>query len=158
MYPDKSDGLNHENNEAVYFFVTAFSPLDNWSAHAIKIWGKVFPTSEHAYHYSKYESTAPEVAAEILAAPSPWKEMQIDRQNAKQRRSDWEDVKLDIMTEIVKAKVMQNEDVKERLLKTDNKQIFENSPWDKFWGLGSDGKGQNHMGKILMEIRQELTK
>jgi ribA/ribD-fused uncharacterized protein len=157
MYPDSSDGLNYETEDAVYVFVTAYWPLDNWSAHAVKLWGKVFASSEHAYHYSKYAADAPEIAAEILAAPSPWKAMQLDRQHAEKRRPDWEAVKLDIMYEIVKAKVEQNEDVRTLLLKTGDKQIFENSPWDAFWGRGSDGTGQNHMGKILMRIRQAIT-
>lgn len=60
------------------------------------------------------------------------------------------------MTELLRAKVEQNEDVRECLLKTDKKQLIENSPWDSFWGCGPDGKGQNWSGKILMEIKGKL--
>ena len=60
------------------------------------------------------------------------------------------------MTEIVRAKVQRNEDVKEMLLGTGNKSIIENSPADDFWGVGKDGTGQNQMGKILMKVREEI--
>jgi len=48
MYPASNDGLNKETNDAVYFFTTAFHPLDNFSAHVVSIWDKEFPTAEHA--------------------------------------------------------------------------------------------------------------
>lgn len=82
--------------------------------------------------------------------------MQIDRAHTDKRRSDWQDVKVDIMTELVRAKADQNEDVKVCLIKTGNKHIVENSPWDTFWGCGKDGSGNNQMGKILMKIRDEI--
>ncbi|HLC91439.1 MAG TPA: NADAR family protein [Candidatus Saccharimonadales bacterium] len=156
MYPDSAKNLNYETKDAVYWFVTSFQPLDNWSAHTVNIWGKKFLTTEHAYHYSKYAETAPAIARKIFDAPSPWAAMKIDRQHAGKRRKDWDKVKISIMTEIVSAKVVQNEDVRQCLLGTGNKQLFENSPWDKFWGCGEDKTGQNHMGKILMQIRDQL--
>ena len=60
------------------------------------------------------------------------------------------------MEEIFRAKVLQNEDVKERLLKTGQRKIIENSPVDSFWGIGPKGDGQNMVGKIWMKIRDEL--
>ncbi len=82
--------------------------------------------------------------------------MQIERQHKQKRRSDWQDVKVGIMTELVIAKVRQNKDVLECLIKTGNKQIIENSPWDTFWGVGENGSGRNQMGEILMMIREEI--
>ena len=49
--------------------------------------------------------------------------------------------------EAVEAKVNQNSDVKERLLKTNDKKIIENSKED--WGCGEDNKGKNQSGKIV---------
>lgn len=60
------------------------------------------------------------------------------------------------MTELARAKAAQNEDVREMLLKTGTKRIVENSPWDDFWGIGPNGDGQNQVGKILMQVRDEL--
>ncbi|HSH31731.1 MAG TPA: hypothetical protein VK963_03650 [Candidatus Saccharimonadales bacterium] len=55
MYPDSSQNLNCETDQTVYFFTTTFDPISNWSAHQVKIWGKTFPTVEHAFHYRKFD-------------------------------------------------------------------------------------------------------
>jgi ribA/ribD-fused uncharacterized protein len=34
--------------------------------------------------------------------------------------------------------------------------LVENSPHDRYWGQGYDGLGQNHLGQLLMQVRQEL--
>jgi len=156
MYPDSSKNLNYETDDTVYWFSSAFDPLNNWSAHVVNIWDKTFNTVEHAYHYRKYFETAPDIAKLVAAAPSPWAAMQVDREHSGLRRKDWDNVKVEIMTEIVRAKVLQNEDVRDCLQKTGNKRIVENSPWDEFWGCGADGKGENQMGKILMSVRNSL--
>lgn len=71
-------------------------------------------------------------------------------------RSDWEKVKFDIMLDIVRAKFSQNEDLKQKLIDTGNEYLEEGNTWgDKIWGT-VNGKGQNHLGKILMEVRWEL--
>lgn len=73
-------------------------------------------------------------------------------------RSDWEDIKLDIMEEIVTEKFCQNSDLMEKLLATDELYIEEGNWWgDTFWGVCTNKKmdhvGKNHLGKILMEVR-----
>jgi len=156
MYPPSDKQLVYETDDTVYFFATAFDPLNNWSGHAVKIWSKTFPTLEHGYHYRKYSETAPQVAAEILAAPSAWATMQIDRKHHEKRRKDWEEVKVEIMTELMRAKVAQNEDVRACLLATGGKQLVKNSPFDEFWGSGAKGTGKNMVGEIFMQIRNEL--
>lgn len=156
MYPDPSLSLSRQTEDAIFFFSHGLDPLNNWSAHTVKLWDKTFPSVEHGFHYRKFTETLPEVAAEILIAPSPWAAMQLERKHRDERRADWQEVKVGIMTELVRAKVTQNDDVKACLLATGNKQIVENSPWDTFWGIGEDGSGQNQMGKILMQLRDEL--
>jgi ribA/ribD-fused uncharacterized protein len=158
MYPDSAQELNYETDDAVYFFTLPYEPLNNWSAHRVTIWGKTFPTLEHGFHYRKYSDKHPEIAEEIANAPSPWAAMQVDRHHRAKRRHDWQEAKVGIMTELMRAKIEQNPDVKERLLATGSKTIVENSPWDDFWGAGKDGRGQNRMGKILMHLRDELQK
>lgn len=71
-------------------------------------------------------------------------------------RSDWEDVKFDVMYDIVKAKFTQNEDLKRKLLDTEGYYLEEGNNWgDKIWGV-VNGVGENHLGKILMRVRNEL--
>jgi len=77
-----------------------------------------------------------------------------------QLRPDWEAVKVGIMEEIVRAKFMQNEDLKWRLLSTGDAYLEEGNTWhDICWGVDAKtGEGQNHPGRILMKDREELRK
>jgi len=156
MYPDASLQLSYQTDTTAYFFSHGFDPLNNWSANTVTIWGRTFPTLEHAYHFRKFSDADPVVAKKIATAPSPWVAMQLAKKHKSKRRADWDEVKVGIMTELARAKVAQNTDVRDCLLATGDRQIIENSPWDTEWGCGEDGKGQNRMGKILMQVREEL--
>lgn len=73
-------------------------------------------------------------------------------------RPDWENVKLSIMEEIVCAKFIQNEYLREMLRSTGNAMLEEGNVWnDTFWGVNNKtGKGENNLGKILMRVREKL--
>jgi ribA/ribD-fused uncharacterized protein len=152
MYPDTYQ--NKEDDESIYWFSSPFDALNNWSAHALEVYGSTFHTLEHAYHYKKFVDKHPEIAELIKKSPSPWAAMQIARENSKLVRKDWGDVKVSIMQYLVRVKLEQNIDVQQILAKTGDRQIVENSPWDSFWGCGPDGKGENTMGKIWMKVRE----
>jgi hypothetical protein len=80
--------------------------------------------------------------------------------------TQWQRVAPAIMKEGLYAKFMQNESLKLYLLKTKEKTLCEASPRDKYWGIGMglhdkdllDKRkwGKNVLGKILMELREEL--
>lgn len=73
-------------------------------------------------------------------------------------RSDWEDVKLEVMYEIVRAKFEQNPMLKQKLLDTENAYLEEgNFHKDNIWGACPPGNrsGKNWLGKILMNLRNE---
>ena len=71
-------------------------------------------------------------------------------------RSDWEIVKVDLMYKIVKAKFAQNIDLALKLAATNNEELVEGNTWgDKIWGK-VNGEGQNLLGKILMDIRDNI--
>lgn len=153
MYPSSDLHLNYETDEAVYFFTVRYDPLSSWSPHRVELWGQEFMTVEHGYHWKKFCDTVPEVAAGVLEAPSPWAAMRFERAHKALRRADWHEVKVGFMRELMLAKLAQNEDVRECLRATRTKRIVENSPWDGFWGCGADGKGENTLGKLWMELR-----
>lgn len=77
-------------------------------------------------------------------------------------RQDWEEVKEQVMYEICFAKFTQNEDLKMKLLSTDGHHLIEGNYWhDNTWGNCTCEKcknivGKNKLGKILMQIREEL--
>lgn len=73
-----------------------------------------------------------------------------------QLRHGWDKIKFDIMYEICKAKFEQNADLREKLLATKDMYLEEGNTWgDKIWGT-VNGVGQNHLGKILMKVREDI--
>ena len=71
-------------------------------------------------------------------------------------RSDWEDVKVDLMQKIVFAKFTQHPNLTIELLNTKDEELVEGNDWgDKIWGQ-VNGEGQNLLGKILMKVRDEI--
>lgn len=71
-------------------------------------------------------------------------------------RPDWEKIKVKTMKNIVYEKFFQNEQLREKLLNTGNAYLDEGNTWgDRIWGT-VDGKGANLLGKILMEVREEV--
>lgn len=71
-------------------------------------------------------------------------------------RSDWEDVKVSLMRKIVFAKFTQHPNLTVELLNTKDEELVEGNNWgDKVWGQ-VNGEGQNLLGKILMEVRDEI--
>lgn len=153
-YPENE--FNKETNNEVYFYTPKFYVFDNFSPFVIKIWGKEFMTSEHAYQWKKYENLYPDIAKQIFEAKSPNDAKKIADANKDKLTDEWHKIKVSIMEEILTAKTNQHEKVKRMLIETANKTIIENSPVDNFWGIGPDGNGQNMVGKIYMKLRDDL--
>lgn len=147
----------NKNNQILFYEDDAYL-FSNWSAHAVEIFGELFPTAEHAYHYKKYDRDYPEIAKRIKSARSPYLCKEITRETGVKDkcRKDWDDIKIDVLREILRAKFKQHEEVRRNLKATGDRQLVENSPVDYFWGCGKDGSGQNWLGKIWMEIRDEI--
>jgi len=73
-------------------------------------------------------------------------------------RHDWDQIKRRVMKECVMAKFLQHADLRKQLIETGDEELIEDTTTsnDMFWGCGTNGDGQNNLGKILMEIRTEL--
>lgn len=71
-------------------------------------------------------------------------------------RSDWEDIKTNVMVEIVLDKFIRNPILTFKLILTKNAYLEEGNTWnDKIWGV-CNGVGENRLGHILMGVRQIL--
>lgn len=71
-------------------------------------------------------------------------------------RPDWEEVKYVHMKHIVKAKFEQNPDLAAKLIATGDAHLEEGNTWgDRIWGT-VNGVGNNALGLILMQVRDEL--
>jgi ribA/ribD-fused uncharacterized protein len=150
---DENHGL--DTAERVCFYEQDFYVLSNFSAFAIFWSGRRFDTSEHLYHWLKFPH-ARELSEEILGAPSAHEAFKIAERHREYRRADWDEVKVRIMRDILRAKARQHEYVRRKLLQTGTRELVENSWRDDFWGWGPNRDGQNMLGKLWMEIRTEL--
>lgn len=72
-------------------------------------------------------------------------------------REDWDSVRVSAMRAVVKAKFGQNPNLARLLAGTGNRLLQEGNRWgDVFWGVDlRTGEGENRLGRILMELRQE---
>lgn len=76
-------------------------------------------------------------------------------QRIKPIRSDWFNIRLDIMEELLHIK-FSNPQLKECLQRTGKSTLIESNTWgDTFWGV-FEGVGENHLGKLLMKVRDTL--
>jgi ribA/ribD-fused uncharacterized protein len=120
--------------------------------------GETYPTSEHAYQAGKPRKEA--VRAWLLAAPSPsLLAMAAHGLYVWDIQPDWSKTKFDRMKRVLQAKFSQHEDLAKLLLSTGEARLVEAATVDNLvnrtWGE-VDGVGKNMLGKLLMEVREEL--
>jgi ribA/ribD-fused uncharacterized protein len=129
--------------------------LSPFSPHSIDIWGRRFATVEHAYHCSRFQPGPAQ--DEIFSANSPlkaWKLSQKHKENPALLTPGWD--KEAVMKELFRAKLAQHDEVREFLISTGDATLLKVWPTDYTWGTGADGTGENRMGKLWMELREEL--
>src|SRR5713101_3416039 len=123
----------------------------------IRIW-----SSEALYQACRFPGR-PDVQKMVLAERSPMTaKMKSKRFRGEFSRPDWEQIKIKVMRWCLRVKLAHNWDkFGGLLLSTGEKPIVEESGKDDFWGAKQteDGAlvGRNVLGRLLMELRQELT-
>jgi ribA/ribD-fused uncharacterized protein len=142
--------------ERVCFYEQDFYVLSNFSAFNVGVFGRDFQTAEHAYHWKKFNESDSVIANHVRHARSAHLAFKIAEQHKAQRRKDWDEVKVEVMLRILRAKVAQHDYVERKLLATGDRELVENSWRDDFWGWGPNGDGQNMLGKLWMQVRAEL--
>ena len=125
--------------------------LSNFYSCPVTYNGITFANSEAAFQAQK----APGMASQF-AKLNPSKAKALGRKV--KIRKDWEEVKDQIMYEVVTAKFTQNHDLMDKLLATGDEELIEGNDWgDMYWGYDTDcKKGLNKLGQILMRVREEL--
>lgn len=128
-----------------------------------------WPSVEHFYQAQKFAGVdsdeARDLRARILAADAPEQAAGLARRAERERphlrRGDWSTSKVGVMRAALLAKFTQHEGPRELLMSTARPRpaaIVEASPHDAYWGGGRDGKGSNHLGRLLMELRADLSR
>ena len=142
--------------QRVYFYSTRgeHGCFSNFYRHPIHVDGKRWPTSEHYFQAQKFAGTPHEEAVRLCKTPRQAADM--GRSRKLPLRRDWESVKDEVMYAAVRAKFTQHTDLREILLFTGTALLVEHTENDDYWGDGGDGSGRNMLGRILMEVREQL--
>ncbi len=134
-----------------YWFLSSFYPSP------IVIDGTEYPTVEH--YFQSMKATDPETAERIRNMETPKQARRLGRRI--KLREDWEEIKQIIMRRAVYEKFTQHPDLEKSLLETGDLLLIEGNNWGKsYWGCVRNKEkklvGENHYGRILMEVRKYL--
>lgn len=131
-----------------------WAKLGNYSICTIFYQGHMYQSVEHAYQAARFSHAA--LKKIVRDEPSPNQAKQRAHAMIAATREDWDNVKVDIMHELLREKFSQ-EPERSVLLSTGNEELVEGNWWkDTFWGQCPVGNGQNWLGRLLMDVRQEL--
>lgn len=121
--------------------------LSNYYTHEFNYKGLTFQNSEAAFQAQK--TTDEKIKAAFQNLP-PNEAKKLGR--SVKLRSDWEDIKDDVMFDILCTKFTDPK-LSKMLLDTGEEELVEGNTWnDKYWGV-CNGEGINRLGKLLMAIR-----
>lgn len=128
--------------------------LASYSKYGFKYHGIYWPTLEHYYQAQKFSDE--DIQRKILNASTPKEASQIGRNRNYKIKQNWDDIRNKIMYEGIYLKFKQNENIKMKLIKTDNTEIIEGTTKESYWGCDIDGSGENNFGRLLMKARKQL--
>lgn len=124
-----------------YFF------LSNFYEKPVTYKGLTYDSTEAAFQAAKCKD---ESLKEKFCNLRPGEAKRLGRQV--ELRDNWEMIKLKVMYEILEIK-FKDSDLRTKLVCTEDWELIEGNSWgDTFWGV-CKGKGENHLGKILMSLR-----
>lgn len=140
--------------EVIDRFEGKYRFLSNFYQHKFtSLTGERWQSGEHAFQAAKLTpGLSRRLYLQIKQAASPGQAKRLGRQVP--LRPDWEEIKVNIMRNILRAK-FRDPELREMLLATGDAALVEGNYWyDTFWGV-CNGRGQNWLGRLLMEVREE---
>ena len=147
--------IEHPQDKAIYFSrYDKGSFLATCSDHGFELEDQYWPSAEHYFQAHKFNDAA--YAEKIRTAASPNLAKKLGRKQRKKLRKDWPQIKQTIMTRGIYRKFISNSALAQELLATGDQSIVESSNYDYYWGCGRDRRGHNHLGKILMRVRDKI--
>lgn len=139
-------------SEVISWFKGENAFLSNFHPSPVMYEGLEYPTVEHAFQAAK--SLSPEEREPIRMARTPTVAKRLGRRVT--LRPGWDTARLQIMAMLVQQKFSSHPELRKQLLATGDAELVEGNTWnDTFWGV-CRGKGQNYLGKILMQVRDQL--
>ncbi len=143
-----------DTEKQIFFYENEFYVFSNYSSFTIEWKGSLYPTSEHVYHSEKFNDE--NLKEQVRLARSAHDSQKFAQANVDKYRKDWNQIRIGIMKDILLVKVEQHPYVKKKLLESENKELIEDSWRDSFWGWGPNKDGENRLGKLWMEIRNDF--
>lgn len=132
-------------------FTGPYRFLSNFFPCPISYQAILYNSVEHAYQAAKTRDQQARI--DIAGALTPGIAKRMGR--LVKLRPDWDLVKLDVMKELL-LKKFSHGSLRQLLLDTGNAELVEGNGWgDRFWGRVA-GQGHNHLGRLLMEVREEV--
>ena len=131
-----------------YYFLSNY-----YTSAPITVQNIKFPTSEHYYQWQRFQD--PIIKNRIFNAVTPDIASQIAQTNNYLLIP-----KFDIngaMLNALRAKFNQYPELGNELLLTGNRPLVQHNIDEVYWSDGGDGSGANNLGRLLAQVRQELT-
>lgn len=138
----------YSHEEANYGFLSNLYPSSFW------IGSFKWPTVEH-YFYAKM-ITSGDFIEKIKTCQVAGKVKEIVANNGEIIRSNWEDIKENMMYDALHAKFSQNIKLTDLLSETKESEIIFNDKSDSYWGIGKNGDGENRLGLLLCKVREDI--
>lgn len=156
-------------------FSGSYAFLSNFAPSVVQYDGVEYRTTEHAFQAAKTENE--KAREDIRNAATPGQAKRLGRLCV--LRDGWNEMRVEVMRALLKQKfglhsgcvmafdgtchecrcgvdIQDREPYKSALLATGDAQLIEGNTWnDTFWGV-CRGEGENHLGKLLMNIRDAL--
>lgn len=135
-------------------FKNQFNWLSNmYKCQIIDIDGIEYPSVENAFQANKCLFT---LDKEQFININPYEAKRLGR--TVPIIDSWDKMKIAVMYKLVLIKFTKNADLMNKLISTGSEELIEGNTWgDTFWGYDFNKRyGHNHLGKILMKVRQSL--
>ena len=145
-------------DDPIYFYTRTsdYFELSNFAPLGFEEDGVYWPTVEHYFQAQKFQGDAAAAHRErIRRARSPKEAKDLGRTREIPIRSDWDQVRDDVMLHALRRKFA-NLRLAELLLATGARPLVEASPIDDYWGSGAHGNGRNRLGELLAQVRREI--
>jgi ribA/ribD-fused uncharacterized protein len=135
-----------------------YKPFLTVAAVSFTLDGNEYKTAEHYYQSQKYVKKDPAYAEKIRAAPTAKSARLLGSLADKipMIAPNFEKKKLELMMKALSAKFEQNPELRALLLGTETKEIVYRSEADAYWGKSEAGVGENHLGVLLVQLREAI--
>jgi hypothetical protein len=163
-----SSSVSSRSNDKGHAFYGKNNPLSNFYYSPFTMNGIKFTCAEQCYQYHKatyFKDT--NTASDILRTVDPSVQKRLSKDIADYCEATWELVANEVMHSTILAKFSGNEFLINHLTSTGDKDLYEASPHDLYWGIGVSlsnknildpkfHKGLNNLGKIMVSVREQI--